>query len=81
MSDREALIDLIWEGLKKSRSGCNLIRKEERAAKRVFLSEFEIKGMIRGQSLKVPPRAILSPLALDWIVLKGIRIIQEDSIS
>ena len=48
-------------------------------AKRIFLSEFEIKQMICGdRTLKLPRRAILSPLAQDWLTLKGIQIIEEE---
>ncbi len=50
-----------------------------RTTRRVFLSEYEVKKLLtpQAQQLKIPRDAILSPLAEDWLVLKGIRIIRE----
>lgn len=46
---------------------------------RLFLSEYDVKMRLTPQSqqLKIPGDAILSPLAADWLVLKGIKIIKE----
>ncbi len=46
---------------------------------RVFLSEYDIKKRLTPQSdeLEIPKDAILSPLAVDWIILRGIRVIRE----
>ncbi len=46
--------------------------------RRIFLSEYDIKKMLTPQSqlLKIPDEAILSPLASDWLILKGIKVIR-----
>ena len=46
---------------------------------RLFLSEFDIKKRLTaGQtSLTLAQEAIISPLAADWIILKGITIVRE----
>lgn len=46
---------------------------------RIFLSEHEIKKRLTvdGEHLTIPRDAIISPLASDWLVLKGIKITQE----
>ncbi len=46
---------------------------------RPFLSEREIKKRLTppAQELTIPKEAILSPLATDWLVLEGIRVIRE----
>ena len=46
---------------------------------RRFLSEFEVKSILTpgSQVLKIPPGAILSPLAQDWLTLKGIRVVSQ----
>ena len=51
-------------------------------AKRIFLSEYEIKLICARQKLdpkilKVPREAIVSPLAQDWLAMKGIKVTQE----
>ncbi|OGR86771.1 MAG: hypothetical protein A3A86_01780 [Elusimicrobia bacterium RIFCSPLOWO2_01_FULL_60_11] len=59
--------DVLWEGLKKPRRSA-----------RLFLSEYEIKRMITPDKiLRVPGNAILSPLALDWLLLKGVQVVRE----
>ena len=46
---------------------------------RIFLSEYEIKKLLQtGEILKIPASAILSPLAQDWLALKGVKIVRED---
>lgn len=50
-------------------------------AKKIFLSEYEIKQILRdGRKtlLKVPCSAIISPLAQEWLDEKGIKIVRED---
>jgi hypothetical protein len=46
---------------------------------RVFLTEYEIKKRLtpRTQQLTIPREAILSPLALEWLALEGIKIVRE----
>ncbi len=50
-------------------------------AKRIFLSERDIKGMAAqkagAKTLKIPKEAIVSPLADDWLYRKGIELIRE----
>ena len=59
--------DVLWEGLKRP----------DRPV-RVFLSEYEIKRRIGPEKvLRVPRNAILSPLALDWLPLSGVRVVRE----
>ena len=49
------------------------------SAGRIFLSEREIKLMIQGQkTLKLPSKAIVSPLAQEWLALKRIPIVIEE---
>ena len=67
MISPEDWTDILWEVLKKPRRSV-----------RLFLSEHEIKRMITPQKiLRVPVNAILSPLALDWLLLKGVQVIRE----
>ena len=46
---------------------------------RCFLSESDIKKRLTpdGKRLTIPGRSILSPLASDWIALRGIEIVEE----
>jgi len=45
---------------------------------RRFLTEYEIKQALTPQMkrLTIPKDAIVSPLALDWLALKGVRIVR-----
>lgn len=45
---------------------------------RVFLSEYDLKKAVDWgkKELRVPSGAILSPLALDWIIFKKIRVVE-----
>ena len=46
---------------------------------RQFLSEYDIRRRLTADALelRIPLGAIVSPLALDWLSLKGIRIVEE----
>lgn len=48
---------------------------------RRFLTEYEIKKTLTPgtQLLTIPQDAIVSPLAQDWLALKGIRIVRSPS--
>ena len=48
-------------------------------ARKLFLSEYEIKLLLKDgrKKLVVPESAILSPLAQEWLIEKGIQIIRE----
>ena len=85
MLTRDDLIDLIMRHLALSPTGKVPSRQEKAGLApmlprgRLFLSEHEIKKRLtpQGQHLKIPLDAILSPLACDWLVLKGIKIVRE----
>ena len=49
------------------------------AKRRIFLSELDVKkALTPGQNvLTIGPNVIVSPLALDWLALKGIRIVRS----
>ena len=69
--NKEDVVDLVWDAVEG--------RRVLPQSKRIFLSEYEIKRMIgTGKLLKVPVRAIVSPLAEDWLILKKIQVIRED---
>ncbi len=58
--------------------GCSKKSPPPKSAVRRFFSEYEIKRMISPEKiLRVPVNAILSPLALDWLLLSGIRVVRE----
>jgi len=48
-------------------------------AGRRFLSEYEVRRRLTADAreLRIPKGAIVSPLALEWLSLKGIRIVEE----
>ena len=65
------LTDTLWEHFKDP---------PRRETKKRFFSEYEIKRMITPDKiLRVPGNAILSPLALDWLLLKGVHVVREAS--
>lgn len=48
-------------------------------AGRIFLSEHDIRRRLTGggKELRIPRGAIISPLAQDWLVLAGVRVVEE----
>ena len=47
-------------------------------AKRIFLSEYDIKQSLKGgNALRVPKSSIISPLAQEWLDEKRVQIIRE----
>ena len=46
---------------------------------RLFLSEHEIKKRLtpQAQQLTIPKEAILSPLAVDWLILRAIKVMRQ----
>ncbi len=74
------LADILWEHLRQSVPEQSVPCKTLPSRKgRQFLSEYEIKRMIGPDKiLKVQGNAIVSPLALDWLSLKGIKIVREE---
>jgi hypothetical protein len=87
MFTRDDLIDLIVAHLQGDASGApGSAPSKERSIPnsmlpkgRIFLSEYEIKKRLTGsgEHLTIPQDAIISPLASDWLVLKGIKITRE----
>lgn len=85
MFTRDDLIDLIVSHL-RPHDGARVAPLKEKCYPdsmlpkgRIFLSEHEIKKRLTGsaQHLTIPKEAIISPLALDWLVLRGVKIIRE----
>jgi hypothetical protein len=86
---RDDLIDLLVAGLAKAGPAAAAPEKAALAAPkglppwgplgRFFLSEYEIKKRLTtaGNRLTIPMHSIVSPLAVDWLVLKGIEIVRE----
>jgi hypothetical protein len=83
--NRDDLVDLIMEHLKRGASPRRAGAEEGKTAAapeakgRVFLSEYEIKRMLTPgvSELKIPKDSILSPLASDWLVLRGIKVVRQ----
>lgn len=91
MLTRDDLIDIIVAGLAPAKpamrvsaatpSGSKKIKEtmgKSGPAGRVFLSEHEIKRLLTPGSkrLTIPGNSIVSPLALEWLTLKGIEIVR-----
>ena len=78
MLSADDLADVLWDQIKKKvpeKSEPSLSAPKQKG--RRFLSEYEIKRMIgAGKILRVSESDILSPLALDWLLLKGINILR-----
>jgi hypothetical protein len=77
---RDDIIDLILGHLFKARGArIPYTPASGRPRGRHFLSEHVIKKMLTPQArhLTIPKESIISPLALDWLILKGIKIIRE----
>ena len=81
MLTRNDIIDVILRHLSRSLAGPfrPQAAPNDKPAGRLFLTEHEIKKRLTShpEELKIPKNAILSPLAEDWILLKGIRVIRE----
>ena len=75
MWTRNDLVDWLMERMAPSTAAI----KGPEPKRKVFLSEYEIKRMLTPQSqhLTIPKEAILSPLAVDWLTLKGIKVVRE----
>jgi len=89
MLSRDDLIDLIIAGLPKGAPAAAVFGVAARGRARVlplpgpkrkvFVSEAEIKKMLTSGSkrLTIPLDSIVSPLAQDWLTLRGIEIVRE----
>ena len=80
MLRREDLVDAIFAHLGKMAA---VQAKQDPFPKgpkgRLFLSEYDIKKRLTpgGSRLTIPKDAIVSPLAQDWLTLKGISVVRE----
>jgi hypothetical protein len=88
---RDDLIDLIVAGLAKAGPASVVSAPGKTAppapkglssrgpAGRIFLSEYEIKKRLTGSGnrLTIPKQSIVSPLALEFLILQGIEIVRE----
>ena len=78
---RDDLIDLIVAGLAKAEPAAAISASAPSSGPkgRLFLSEYEIKKRLtpEGKRLTIAKNSILSPLALDWLTLRGIEIVRE----
>lgn len=75
MWTRDDLVDVFVAGLSSGRPGA-LPPNGPRG--RRFLSEYEIKNLLtsEGKRLTIPSNSIVSPLALDWLTLRGVEIVK-----
>ena len=80
MLTNDDLIDALLEHLqgRLPRAG-SPARPAPRPAGRQFLSEFDVRKRLApgARELRIPKGAIVSPLALDWLGLKRIPVIEE----
>jgi hypothetical protein len=78
MLTRDDLIDVIVSGLGPKAPAAKRVRSEGPKG-RLFLAEHDIKKRLTadGRRLTLPRDAIVSPLASDWLTLKGIEIVRE----
>lgn len=76
MLTRDDLLDILVAGL--SKDGPATVRAAGPKGRR-FLSEYEIKKQLTpgGKRLTIPMNSIISPLAVDWLILQGIAVIRE----
>lgn len=91
MLTRDDLIDLIVAGLAKAGPATAVSAAPAASARapkgapppgpkgRLFLSEYDIKKRLTsaGKRLTIPKDSIVSPLAVEWLTLRGIDIIRE----
>jgi hypothetical protein len=75
MLKRDDVIDLIVRHLQEAGGGTAAVKPRGR----LFLSEYDVKKRLTpgAQHLTIPEGAIISPLALDWLVLQGIKVVRN----
>lgn len=63
----------------KTRSGAVISRASRPLPKRVFISDWELRKLVKpGQkAVRVPANAMVSPLSMDWLDYNGIEVIRE----
>jgi len=77
---QDDLVELIVSHLLKAGGGAQARPQKAPAPRgRRFISEYELRRMIApgASRVLVPKDAIVSPMALDWLVLKGIAVERE----
>jgi hypothetical protein len=80
MFKQDDLIDAIMESLSNGTPSTSPgTRSPAPPVRRLFLSEYDVRRRLTANpgDLRIPKGAIVSPLALDWLSLKGIRIVEE----
>lgn len=81
MLTKGAVEDLIMEHLSRSDGGSGATARQKAVppARRVFLSDWELRKLCRpgDRTVTVPANAILSPLSLDWIEYNGVKIVRQ----
>jgi hypothetical protein len=88
MLTRDDLIDLIISRLPRGGRAAPAARPAVSGSRlpplgspkrKLFVSEHEIKKMLTagGKRLTIPKDSIVSPLAQDWLTLRGIEIVRE----
>ncbi len=81
MLTRGDIADALYERLFRGSAEEAPARPAKKAppAKKVFLSDWEIRRMMKpgGRRLVVPRNAIVSPLSMDWLDYNGVEIVRE----
>lgn len=81
MLTRDDLIDIVIAYLAKAKGAVAALRPwaPKGPFRKVFLSEYDIKKRLTpgGMRLTIPENTILSPLATDWLTLRGIEVVRE----
>lgn len=91
MLTRDDLIDILVAGLAKAMPALVIFRPPAAAGRggsalpkpgpngKLFVSEYDIKKRLTAgaRRLTLPLGAIVSPLASDWLTLRGIEIVRE----
>ena len=76
------IADVISEYLLRgsdTRPGAVTAKASRALPKRVFISDWELRKMVKpGQkAVRVPANAIVSPLSMDWLDYNGIEVVRE----
>ncbi len=80
---KEHIADIIYSHIagnrKEAGKSAASIPATARPAKKIFLSDWEIKKLYNKQKKEVvvPCNAIISPLSMDWLEYNGVKIIRQ----
>jgi hypothetical protein len=74
----DVISDYLLRG-SKAQAGAMTARASRPLPKRVFMTDRELKKLVKpGQkAVKVPANAIVSPLSMDWLDYNGIEVTRE----